>query len=180
MLSLSKGLNPLSTQTHCFFKTKGEKKDIFLYQFIQNAWNNNLNYEDSIKATFLALIGNHQSFAVTDDDYLNESNINSATFKGVLDFLVLPLIARRIWNWSFLQKLDLDNNFCLELGIFAARAIAIYISSARVAVGIALTIALAPIVGLVCLIRAIPLEQSTVEDKSNEEEFFPVPPFINS
>lgn len=178
MLYLLNGLNPLQTNTHCFFKNGREKTDIYLHQYIRNKWNDNLNFSESLNATFLTLIGNHQSFAITDEDCTNESNINNATFKGLLDFLILPLIARRIWNWSFLKQQQKDINFnsiMLELAIFAARIIAIYISLARIIAGIVLTLTLAPIIGLVCLTRSINLGQDMADD--NKSEFLPVPPF---
>jgi hypothetical protein len=162
------GLNPFQTSTGCFFNNKQKKKDIPLSQFIQKSWDKNLNFVDSLNATYQAIVGNHKSFAVFETDFKKQNNGTVETFKGALDFLILPLIARRLWNWSWLQMLNNNNSFSLQLVISAARVCAQIISLARILIGIALTICLTPIVGLICWFR--PTDKPTIKSDSTSQE----------
>ena len=152
------GLNPFQTITGCFFSNKKEKKDILLGEFIQKSWNdnfNNLSFINSISLTYQALVGNHQSFATANTDYQNQQEAKVETFKGVLDFLIIPLVARRLCNWSWLQMGNKNNSLSMELAISAARVFSLAVSVARILIGIALTITLTPFVGLICLLRQV-------------------------
>ena len=75
------------------------------------------------------------------------------TFKGVLDFLIIPLVARQLWNWSFLQEQNNNISLSMDLAISAARTFSTAVSLARIVMGIALTITLTPLVGVICLLR---------------------------
>lgn len=152
------GLNPFQTNTGCFFFNKKEKNDILLSQFIQKSWDNNFNnlsFINSISLTYQTLVGNHKSLAITHEDYLRQERGEVETFKGVLDFLIIPLVARRLWNWSFLQMANNNNSLSMELAISAARVFSQAVSLARILIGIALTITLTPVVGLICLLRQV-------------------------
>lgn len=147
------GLNPVGTQTGCFFQNKKPKKDIYLSQFIHEKWSENLSFIESISATYQVLVGAHHSFSTSDDDFFKQDTGQVKSFKGILDFLILPLIARQLWNWSWLKMLGEDRPWYLELAISAARCVALLISTARILMGIALTLLLSPIVALVSLVR---------------------------
>jgi len=169
MLKLFEGLNPLETRTGCFFVNKKAKNDILISDFIQNAWDNNLNFMGSITATYQAIVGNHLSLATERRDCEAQQHGEVQTFKGALDFLILPLVARRLWNWSFIQMQVNNNSLSMELAISTARVFSMAVSLARILVGVALTLALTPVVGLICLLRHVNNKPVTSESNDVDE-----------
>jgi len=95
----------------------------------------------SCSACYKILVGHHQLFAIEDD-----FDDDLVTYKGVLDFLIIPLIARRMLNWAFLQN-DVSPDFWTEFAINLTKIIGVTIAAVRVILGVVLTIALSPIVG---------------------------------
>ena len=134
-----------------FFYNKQEKIDVSFNDIIQKNWSNDLSYFENICLTYEILVGNHQSFAISNSNFLEQKSGCVDTFKGVIDFLVLPLVARRLWNWSWLQMQEEDNSFSTEMAISAARTFASAITIARVLLGFLLTVLLIPVVGVMHL-----------------------------
>ena len=107
--------------------------DITVFENICLKFRKNMNYIDGLRATFDILVGDHYEFKTLNLD------ANRVGAKGLLDYLIFPLIVRKIiWNHP--------NSFCLHL-------FTIPLEMLRFSLGIAITIILAPIVALVHLIR---------------------------
>lgn len=107
--------------------------DITVFEHICLKFRKNMNYIDELRATFEILVGDHYEFKTLNLD------ANRVGAKGLLDYLIFPLIVRKIiWNHP--------NSSCLHL-------FTIPLEILRFGLGIAITIILAPIVALVHLIR---------------------------
>ncbi|MDF1757522.1 MAG: hypothetical protein P1U74_04420 [Legionellaceae bacterium] len=163
------GLNPFGISTGCI-KDDIPQKDILLTDFIAQAWGEELGFLGALSVTYNILVGKHRSYNIYSfhDDSSPISNYSS--FKGVLDIFILPLVARRLWNWSEhqLEKGD-ANGFTMKVAVECARMFAAVISLVRIVVGIALTVLLSPFVGMVCLLK--PKDNSYSDDKVQDNTF---------
>lgn len=144
-LSFFRALNPTSKESGIVYCLAGfstcqgkEMIDHTVTENVRYAFNRNLDYFSGLDATFEILVGDHY------DLYLNGNGA-----KGVLDYLIFPLVSRKLIADTYLQEK-------MESYIFNALAwmVAIPLELARFSAAIALTLLLAPIVAFVHLIRA--------------------------
>ncbi len=105
-----------------------------------------LNYDDSsrARAIFNLLMGEHY------DLFLMGRNNSIGGAKGILDFLIFPLIARKLIADFFLP----ERNKSPFLNILAL-AIAIPLEVARFSVAVALTLLIAPVVLFIDFLKSI-------------------------
>lgn len=119
-----------------------EMIDATVSESIRAAIHNDANFIEGIITTFNILIGGHY------DLRLNGRNDNKGGAKGILDFLILPLLARKLIADTFLpERTNILTNAL-------AWTVALPIEIARFSAGIALTLLLAPVVAVVHLIKA--------------------------
>ncbi|MDF1758119.1 MAG: hypothetical protein P1U74_07455 [Legionellaceae bacterium] len=162
------GLNPLKRDSGCYYTRLNSqtnkqdltchKPDILFAEMLESAWNQRLGFIKSLKITFLLILGDHQATNIQDPS----SHVNSITrfisnpppFKGALDFLLLPLVARKLLNWSLRQMENKSNSFSLEIAISFARVFAGLVIAARYLISFALTVALLPVIGITCALRS--------------------------
>jgi hypothetical protein len=150
-LSFFRALNPASKHsgiTYCLAKDwfgqplpfQGqEMEDITVLENIRKAFNQDLSFFDAINATFDILLGNHY------DRYL-QGHGN----KGALDFLILPLIARKLIADTYLTE-NTNSTFTNAISFVVAAPIELI----RGASAVVLTAVLIPIVAVVHILRAI-------------------------
>ncbi len=132
-----------------------EMIDATLSESIRAAIHNDVNFIEGIITTFNILVGGHY------DLRLKGRNDNNGGAKGVLDFLILPLLARKLIADTFLPE---RTNILMNA---LAWTVALPIEIARFSAGIALTLLLAPVVAVVHLIKAcIPNEEHAQEPTS--------------
>ena len=151
-LPFSRALNPTSKDSGILFWGKDEgREDQEIFDFsvsykIKEAFRENSGFLQGLKATFDILVGDH---------YPDGPHTGS---KGVLDFLIFPLLARRFINDT--QRTEWNERHFINALAWTA---AIPLEIMRFTAGIALTLLLAPIVAIVTLIRpALPLMVAAV------------------
>lgn len=120
-----------------------EMIDATLAESINKAIHSDFNVIEGIVATFNIIVGGHY-----DVNAVGRNNCKGGA-KGVLDFLILPLLARKL----IADTLEPDHTSRL-LNILAW-TVALPIEIARISAGLALTVLLAPIVALVHAIKDI-------------------------
>lgn len=111
-----------------------------------------LNLIEAIHATFEIILGEHY------DRHLKNLNNPFGGAKGVLDFTILPLLARKLW-----ADTNLEQRKGLSIANLISWAIAIPIEVARVSVAGLLTGALLPVITLVHLLKPF-FHSEKVED----------------
>lgn len=150
-----------------------EITDLLPHEIIQLQWEENLSWERTLDATYLCLVGEHyghpsvaaqktvfeQVMTAFFRPYLIPIMIGSELhalhkhnhqtgIKGVLDYLVFPLLARKLISDTYL-----DHRKNTPIINAVAWAIAIPLEVIRHSLGLALTIALTPVAAFVHLLR---------------------------
>ncbi len=135
------------------FPCQGQEMiDATLSESIRAAIHDDLNFIEGIITTFNILVGDHY------DINLKGWNDNKGGAKGVFDFLILPLLARKLIADTFLAE---RTNILVNA---IAWTIALPIEIARFGAGIALTLLLAPVVAVVHLIKACMPNQEQIQE----------------
>ncbi|KTD74826.1 hypothetical protein [Legionella waltersii] len=150
-----------------------EIPDLLTHEFIQLQWNRDLCWYETIDATYTCLVGDHYDHPPSASQKTVFEQIMTAFFrpyliplivgseihavynrktgvKGALDFLIFPLIARKLIADTWLEE---RQNTPIINAI--AWAIAIPLEVLRHSLAIALTIAIIPIVSLIHLFRSL-------------------------
>lgn len=161
--SLFSSLNPCSKSSG--LKINGsEIEDKLVDACIQYAWNKKLNFCPAIVETFHIIIGNHY-----------RSDTSSYYSKGLLDFLIFPLIARKI-NFEINNKFYTDIN---ELGqdyenndsgraLIPVILVIIFLEVPRLVIGVALTILAIPFIAIAHCFRNC-LQSSPISTCDSED-----------
>ena len=150
-LPFSRALRPTSWRSNiaCSWVAKDKAwqdtniSDRLVTEGIEEAFDENLDFLLGLEATFDILVGCHYP-----EDTLTGLICDTGS-KGVLDFLIFPLLARKLITDTRLNERD-ESYFINALAWTAAIPLEIM----RLTAGIALTLLLAPIVAIVTLIRA--------------------------
>lgn len=165
-----------------------EIPDLLTHEFIKLQWNRDLCWYETIDATYACLVGDHydhpppasqknlfeQIMTVFFRPYLIPVIVGSEIHavytrktgvKGALDFLIFPLVARKLIADTWLEE---RKNTPIINGI--AWAIAIPLEVLRHSLAIALTIAMIPIVSLIHIFRRLINTFSNVPLQENEED----------
>lgn len=112
------------------------REDKTVSQQLGDAFTTSMSFSEAIDTTYELIVGNHY-----DNSLLGARGKELS--KGVLDFTLLPLIARKLSADAFYIPEEMsDTAFILSL------ALAIPIELGRFSVGISLTIALIPVVAI--------------------------------
>lgn len=181
-LSFFRALNPISENSGIVYSLapdydchRQEMLDVSVWESIRNAFNKDLGYLEGLQATYNILVGEHYDLKLKGKDGAGNGPMGGA--KGILDFFILPLVARKLIADTFLDERQ-DSDFVNAL----AWIIAIPIEIVRFGAGVALTLLLAPVVAIVHLLRAIPnvlKEAATIwsgdnaNEQSNDEILYP-------
>lgn len=123
---------------------------------ISAAYHRNLGFFSGIKATYEIIKGNHfipltpkdeedEEFSSQEDHPIKKSS------KGVLDYLIFPLIARVIFYDDERRKAEDEQPSLIDT---IAAAIALVAEVIRLSAGVALTIIVIPIIAITHIIRA--------------------------
>jgi hypothetical protein len=115
-----------------------EMLDVTVGESIADAFNHNLDFLFGLNATYNIIVGTHYDLYVTGQGK-----------KGMLDYLILPLVARKLIADSYLD--ERKNSVLVNI---LAWTVATPIECARFTAAFALTLLLAPIVALVHLVKA--------------------------
>ncbi|PWY54663.1 hypothetical protein DGG96_16040 [Legionella qingyii] len=165
-----------------------EIPDLLTHEFIQLQWNRDLCWYETIDATYVCLVGDHYDYSPSASQKTVFEQIMTAFFrpylipvivgseiyavynrktgiKGALDFLIFPLVARKLIADTWLEE---RKNTPILNGI--AWAIAIPLEVLRHSLALALTIALIPIVSLIHIFRSLINNFSNVPLDENEED----------
>jgi len=161
-LSFFRALDPTSENsgiTYCLAagsRCQGkEMLDYTVGESIANVFNRDLDFISGLHATYHMLVGTHY------DIHLNGRNDNKGGAKGALDYLILPLVARKLLADSYLPERvgrDLLNAL--------AWTVAIPLELARFTAAFALTLLLVPVVAIVHLIKACLPKQEQPDETS--------------
>lgn len=148
-LSFFRALNPTSKDSGIVYCLAGnnpcqgkEMIDSTVSENIRAAFNSDLDYFSGLSTTYNILVGNHY------DLYLTGRVDSKGGSKGALDYLIFPLVARKLISDTYLNERR-EHGFSNAL----AWAVAIPLEITRFSAAIALTLLLAPIVALVHLIK---------------------------
>lgn len=166
-LSFFRALNPTSPNSGIVYSLAGnypcqgkEMLDSTVKENILSALDSDLDLLAGLNATFNILVGEHFDLSLKGRDD------NKGGAKGLLDFLILPLLARKLIADTQLDERK-DNTFTNVLAL----AIAVPIEIARFSAGLALTILLIPTVMLVHLIKAcLPAQEATDTSSFSEQD----------
>lgn len=165
-----------------------EIPDLLTLEFIQLQWNRDLCWYETIDATYACLVGEHYDHPPSASQKAVFEQILTAFFrpylipvivgseihavynrktgvKGALDFLIFPLVARKLIADTWLEE---RKNTPIINGI--AWAIAIPLEVLRHSLALALTIAMIPIVSLIHIFRSLINTFSNVPLQENEED----------
>lgn len=119
--------------------------DMGVLEYIAHAWGSDSSYMVALSHTFNSIVGVHY-----------DEPIGKKGSKGVLDFLIIPLFARKL-----IRDIELPGREDKMLQNILALIVALPLEMIRFSVGIALTLALAPVVALVHLIKnCLPEDQN--------------------
>ena len=167
-LSFFRALNPASANsgiTYClakdlYFKNlpcQGQEMlDYTVGEVIQRYFDSNLGFLSGMVATFNILVGGHY-----DLQLIGAYDAKGGT-KGVLDYLIFPLVARKLIADTYLSE---RQESCLLNCLAWAAAIPLEIL--RFGAGIALTLLLAPIVAVTTLVRSFQCQsEESLEDNT--------------
>lgn len=165
-----------------------EMPDLLTHKIIELQWNKDLCWYETIDATYLCLVGDHydhlssasqkslfeQIMTVLFRPYLIPVIIGTEIYavynrktglKGALDFLIFPLVARKLIADTWLEE---RKNTPLINGI--AWAIAIPLEVLRHSLALALTLAIIPIVALIHIFRSLINTFSNARLQEHEED----------
>ncbi|KTC87698.1 MULTISPECIES: hypothetical protein [Legionella] len=149
-LSFFRALNPVSDKSGIQYSLAHgndcqgkEMLDASVWESIRNAFMKDLGYIEALQATFDILVGEHYDLTLKGKDN------QKGGAKGILDFFILPLVARKLIADTLLKERD-NSDFVNAL----AWLIAIPIEMVRFGAGIVLTLLLAPVVAIVHSLRA--------------------------
>lgn len=147
--SFFRALNPASSRSGITYRLAGDSPcqneemiDTLVSENIANAWHSRLDLKSALNATYDILMGEHY------DLYLHGRNDCRGGAKGVLDYLIFPLVARKL-----IADFYLDSYITLSFTNILAWSIALPLELARFSAAVALTLLLAPVVALVHLLR---------------------------
>lgn len=147
--SFFRALDPTSKNSGIIYSLAGshpcqgtEMIDQTVIENIRHALNSDLGYFSALNATYNIIVGQHF------DLYLQGKKNSKGGAKGVLDFLIFPLIARKLIADTYLDERS-ESGFANLL----AWTVAIPLELARFSAAITLTLLLAPVVAIVCLIK---------------------------
>ena len=151
-LPFSHALDPTSTESGiaCSWVAKDKAwqdtniSDRLVTEEIEEAFDENLDFLLGLEATFNILVGCHYP-----EDSLTDLTCDTGS-KGVLDFLIFPLLARKLIAGTLVSEQN-ESHLINALAWTAAIPLEIM----RFTAGIALTLLLAPIVAIVTLTRAV-------------------------
>lgn len=138
---------------------------------ISAAYHSNLGFFSGVKATFDVIVGNHY-VALKPEDSDEDDDDDSYTkknSKGVLDYLLFPLVARVIM-YDFERKKAISDRGSL-IDIIAA-PIAFAAEVTRLSAGLALTLLALPIIALVHIIKAL---GCVVNTPTEHTSYHPIP-----
>lgn len=167
-LSFWRALNPTSKNSGITNYCNPRKNPELIDYTVTENINRHRNV-DSLTATFHVLLGQHYLTHIMPGDaavahhYLKSAitvNDGVAIFaaKGVLDYLIFPLVARKLINDSFLP--EREKSFYTNL---LAWMVAIPLELVRFSAATVLTLFLAPIVALVRFIQSSCMENDLEE-----------------
>lgn len=164
-LAFFSALNPISESSGIVYCLAGgescqgkEMIDRLVVENISNAFSTDLDYLSGLDETFNILYGNHY------DLNLNGREDAKGGSKGVLDFFIFPLIARKLIADTYLH--ERRERFFSNI---LAWTIAIPFEYIRFSAAIALTLLLAPIVAVVHIVKSF-LPKDDVENTVNMDK----------
>lgn len=148
-LSFFRALNPISDKsgiTYClagYHPCQGrEMIDISVWQGIYNAFNDDYYLITALSETYNIILGEHFDLS------LRGRYTSHGGAKGLLDFLIFPLIARKLIANYFLPE-NKDNYFLKFVTIF----IGFPLELSRILLSVGLMIAITPVVALIHWIK---------------------------
>ena len=148
-LSFFRAFNPVSENSGITYCLAGnhpcqdhEMLDVSVTQGIYNAFRNDYYLISALRSTYATIVGCHY------DIYLRGRITARGGSKGVLDFLIFPLIARKLIADAFLPE-NRNNGFSKLL----AAVVGLPFEIIRLLIGIILTIVLSPFVLLIHAIK---------------------------
>lgn len=119
-----------------------EMRDLTVSERIVDTFRYDLDFLSGLAATYDILIGDHYDLNLTGENY------DKGGKKGALDYLIFPLVARKLIADSFSEG---------ERGVLTkilALAVAVPLEIARFVAAFALMLVLVPVVALVHLVKA--------------------------
>lgn len=119
-----------------------EMLDLSVSENIKALFTDHLNYFEKLIAIFNSIVGTHY------DIYIAGSKNCEGGAKGIIDYLVFPLVARKLIADTYLGERK-ESRFSNAL----AWSIAIPLEITRFSTGVALTLLMTPIVALISLIQ---------------------------
>lgn len=166
--SFFRALNPASCNSGVTYRFGGsddpcqgkEMIDSHVSENIYKAWNSNLDFQSALYATYDILMGDHY------DLYFHGQNDCRGGAKGALDYLIFPLVARKL-----IADFYFETNITLSLPNILAWFIAVPLEIARFSAAVGLTLLLTPIIALVQLFKGCSSEN--IQNQVNE-----VPPSV--
>lgn len=167
-----------------------EIPDLLAHEIIELQWERDLSWYETLDATYLCLIGDHYDHPSSAPQKTWFEQIMTAFFrpymvpvlvgseihavynrktgiKGALDFLIFPLIARKLIADTWLEE---RKNTPVINAI--AWAIAIPLEVLRHSLALALTIAIIPVIALVHIFRSIITACSKACEEEAEESMY--------
>ncbi len=120
-----------------------EMLDFTVGECIADAFNSDLDFLSGLNATYNILVGRHY------DLYLKGALTSKGGTKGALDYLILPLVARKLISDSYLS--ERRNS---RLANVLAWTVAVPLELVRFAAAFALTLLLVPVIALVHIVKA--------------------------
>ena len=121
--------------------------DLTVGECIADAFKRDLDFLSGLNATYNILVGRHYEL------FLEGREDNKGGKKGALDYLILPLVARKLISDSRLNERR-TSGLANGLANMVAWSVAVPLELARFTAAFALTLLLAPVVALVHLVKA--------------------------
>ena len=194
MVAFFRALNPLSKQSgtnytvNSLLPSYNEIPDVLAHEAIKIQWEKQLCWYETIDATHLCLLGDHydhyllgpkksylekiisavmrpQIILVLIGEEIYRANTRKECAKGILDFLIFPLLARKLiadTRLAHRKKTYIINTL--------AWIVAVPLEVLRHSFALALTIALTPLVLFIHVIRML---FNCISDKCNNDQKIP-------
>ena len=148
--SFFRALNPASCNSGVTYRFGGsddpcqgkEMIDSLVSENIYKAWNSNLDFQSALYATYDILMGDHY------DLYFHGQNDCRGGSKGALDYLIFPLVARKL-----IADFYFETNIRVSIFNVLAWSIALPLEVTRFSAAVGLTLLLTPVIALVHLLR---------------------------
>ncbi|WP_149865274.1 hypothetical protein [Legionella saoudiensis] len=148
--SFFSALNPASCNSGVTYRFGGsddpcqgkEMIDSLVSENIYKAWNSNLDFQSALYAAYEILMGEHY------DLYFHGQNDCRGGAKGALDYLIFPLVARKL-----ITDFYSETNITLSIFNVLVWSIAVPLEVARFSAAVGLTLLLTPVIALVHLLR---------------------------